>query len=157
MKRNRVEDLERELIGYFPQSFVLMYYDLVERGHAQYTSPLGHPGEGGQQTGKRYVTHDGGIRDEEALAIKRKIDRTLRQIVRDVEKGNRSGRPKCVKCAKFMDHGWAHCAWCGADVRGAQQVPPRDDESFILNVKEDLKDPKLGPERPVQRPGPRLM
>ncbi|AWY05248.1 hypothetical protein SEA_MARGARET_69 [Gordonia phage Margaret] len=148
LRKNKVEDLERELIGYMPQSFVLMYYDLVEKGHAQYTSPLGHPGEGGQQTGKRYVTHDGGLRDEEALSVKRKIDRTLRQLVRDIDAGNRSGRPKCARCAKFMDQGWTFCAWCGAGVREEVHTAP---EINANDVQKEVE--RRQRQEAVRRPG----
>lgn len=145
MRKNKVEDLERELVGYMPQSFVLMYYDLVEKGHAQYTSPLGHPGEGGQQTGRRYIEHDGGLRDEAALSVKRKIDRTLRQIVRDIDKGSRSERPTCTGCHKFGELGWTYCAWCGAKMRGAEadvMTPTEVAQQYV----------PLSPQKPIQRP-----
>ncbi|UJQ86233.1 hypothetical protein GIKK_69 [Gordonia phage GiKK] len=147
MKRTDVADHEQEMSGYMPRTFVLMYYALVEKAVAQYTSPLGHPGEGGQQTGRRYVQHDGGLRDEEALTIKRKIDRRLRQIVRDVEAGTAQPLPACPSCGKYGDHGWLHCAWCGASMRTVTEI---SSETNANDVNRELE--RRMRQEPVRRP-----
>ncbi|QNJ59425.1 hypothetical protein PP997_gp65 [Gordonia phage BigChungus] len=117
MKSNGVEDIEREVIGYMPRGFVLMYYELVEKAFVQYTSPLGHAGESGGMAKKKYTQHNGGLKDEAAMAEKKRVDGALRRIVRA---GDRMERRKCTACTKFIDEGWRFCAHCGASTTGEQ-------------------------------------
>lgn len=116
-RKNNLEDIEKELLGYLPKTFVLMYYGLVEQGLAQYTSPLGHAGESGGKPKRRFNTHDGGLRDEAALEDKRRIDWELRQMVRDRQQKD---RPKCARCKKTCHKNWRYCSWCG---RALVEVP----------------------------------
>ncbi|UDL15229.1 hypothetical protein SEA_PONS_69 [Gordonia phage Pons] len=119
MKSNGVEDIEREIIGYMPRAFVLMYYELVEKAFVQYTSPLGHAGESGGVAKKKYTQHNGGLKDEAAIAEKKRVDAALRRIVRA---GDRMERRKCTACTKFIDEGWRFCAHCGTSTTGEQKV-----------------------------------
>ena len=114
-RKNNVEDIERELLGYFPRAFVLYYYDLVERAYVQYTSPLGHAGESGGSPKKRFNTHNGGLKDEVAQKEKQGIDRLLRSFVRDGGSKTKSAEEvKCTTCTERMGATWLYCAWCGA-------------------------------------------
>ncbi|AUV60772.1 hypothetical protein SEA_TROJE_67 [Gordonia phage Troje] len=114
-RKNNVEDIEKELLGYMPRAFVLYYYNLVERSYVQYTSPLGHAGESGGSPKKRFNTHNGGLRDEAAQKEKRGIDRLLRSFVRDGGSQTKSAEEvKCASCTKRMGATWLWCAWCGA-------------------------------------------
>ncbi|QWY82488.1 hypothetical protein SEA_TOLLS_64 [Gordonia phage Tolls] len=139
-RKNNVEDIERELLGYFPRAFVLYYYDLVERAYVQYTSPLGHAGESGGSPKKRFNTHNGGLKDEAAQKEKRAIDRLLRSLVRDGGSQTRSAEEvKCSVCTKRMGVTWLYCAWCGAmkgETRAelAQRVERRSAEGQVLKV-----------------------
>lgn len=119
-RKNNLEDIEKELLGYLPKTFVLMYYGLVEQGLAQYTSPLGHAGESGGKPKRRFNTHDGGLRDEAALEDKRRIDWELRQMVRDRQNDEQRNRPKCARCKKTCHKNWRYCSWCG---RALVEVP----------------------------------
>lgn len=109
MKDNGVGDMERDIMGYMPRNFVLLYGQLCEAAHVQLGSSLEGQGEGG--TRQKYKTHGGGLRDEVALNKKRKIDRKLRQIVRDVDSDVADHR--CVKCKGQQQAGWKYCANCG--------------------------------------------
>ena len=139
-RKNNVEDIERELLGYFPRAFVLYYYDLVERAYVQYTSPLGHAGESGGSPKKRFNTHNGGLKDEAAQKEKRAIDRLLRSFVRDGGSQTRSAEEvKCSVCTKRMGVTWLYCAWCGA-MKGesrtelAQRIEHRSADGQVLRT-----------------------
>lgn len=122
-RTNKVEDIEKELLGYMPRAFVLHYYDLVERAYVQYTSPLGHAGESGGSPKKRFNTHNGGLKDEAAQKAKQDIDRLLRSLVRDGgSKTQSASEVKCTACSKRMGATWLYCAWCGASKGGETTV-----------------------------------
>ena len=117
-RKNGVEDLEKELLGYLPKAFVLYYYELVEKGLVQYTSPLGHAGESGGKGKKRFNTHNGGLKDPEALKQKQQIDKLLRSFVRDGGSTTKAEKRPCPGCGKNMGATWLYCAWCGDDGSG---------------------------------------
>lgn len=147
-RKNNVEDIERELLGYMPRAFVLMYYGLVEKAFAQYTSPLGHAGEGGGGGKKRFTTHNGGLADEAAAGEKRRIDRTLRQMVRDIDEGTRKERPKCQHCGRFVDGAWDYCAWCGThkfgdEVKVEEQELKAAGGGFVRKVPVAVSEPPV--------------
>lgn len=150
-RTNKVEDIEKELFGYMPQAFVLYYYDLVERGMAQYTSPLGHAGEGGGKGKKRFNTHNGGLRDEKALAEKRSIDRLLRSFVRDGGSKTKADAPKCSHCSKQLGATWLWCAWCGAS-RDGRVIPDQDGVVRVERRSADGQVLRVTPEPAVRAP-----
>ena len=149
-RKNNVEDIERELFGYLPRQFVLMYYELVERAFVGYTSPLGHAGESGNSPKKRFNTHNGGLRDEQALKEKQNIDRLLRSFVRDGGSKTKADAPKCENCAKQLGATWLYCSWCGCP-RGGRLV----NEGGIVSTEQRSADGqvlRVTPEPVVRAP-----
>ncbi|QGH76694.1 hypothetical protein PBI_QUASAR_66 [Gordonia phage Quasar] len=139
-RKNNVEDIEHELLGYLPRQFVLMYYELVERAFVGYTSPLGHAGESGGVAKKKFNTHNGGLRDEAALKEKQNIDRLLRSFVRDGGSKTKADAPKCSHCSKQLGATWLWCAWCGTSrdggviQDGVVRVEHRSADGQVLRV-----------------------
>ena len=107
MRRNGAGDLGRDAWEFLPQRFVLVYSELVRKGLASPGSSAAGMGErrGGEQQGP--------LKSEEALMQRSRIDRVLRKLATEVETGKREERLKCAGCARYVQHEWKFCAWCG--------------------------------------------
>ncbi|QFG05136.1 hypothetical protein SEA_DRE3_60 [Gordonia phage Dre3] len=108
IRKNGVEDLEADSVGYMPRRFVLMYHELVDQALKQQSAQQYDSGGGGR---KKYHTPDGGLKSEAALAEKQRIDRALRALARDSDMA--TDKPKCKSCGKFVQQSFAFCPWCG--------------------------------------------
>ncbi|WNM75509.1 hypothetical protein SEA_NIBBLES_59 [Gordonia phage Nibbles] len=109
IRKNGVQDLEADSIGYMPRRFVLMYHELVDQALKQQSAQQ-YDGQGGGGR-KKYHTPDGGLKSEAALAEKQRIDRALRALARDSDSS--PDRPKCKSCGKFVQQSFTFCPWCG--------------------------------------------
>ncbi|QGJ96843.1 hypothetical protein PBI_CLEO_56 [Gordonia phage Cleo] len=109
IRKNGVEDLEADSVGYMPRRFVLMYHELVDQALKQQSAQQYDSGGGGGR--KKYHTPDGGLKSEAALAEKQRIDRALRALARDSDMT--TDKPKCKSCGKFVQQSFAFCPWCG--------------------------------------------
>ena len=115
MRKTKVGDLEEEVAGYMPSSFVLMYYELVSSGLKGLTDSVESARRGGGATNGAPPGSEGAVLLSEAsLARKRVIDRKLRELARADLSGAKKERPRCVSCGHFGNERWKYCAACGA-------------------------------------------
>lgn len=121
IRKNGVQDLEADVVGYMPRKFVLMYHDLVDQALKQQgAQTYDGQGSGGR---KKYHTPDGGLKSERALAEKQRIDRALRALTRDSD--HAMDRPKCKSCGKFVQQAFTFCPWCGKKPQADPSVVER--------------------------------
>lgn len=76
-------------------------------------------GPASNNSGKKYREH-WQIRDDEAFARKRKVDRKLLKLVGEMRTGESAEekeRRRCNGCGRWMQANWRYCAWCGRDWR----------------------------------------
>lgn len=116
MRKTRVGDLEEEVAGYMPQSFVTMYYELVATGlRAEAVDSIEKSRQGmGVTRGSPPGSEGAVINSERSIACKRVIDRKLRELARMDPADAKKPAPRCVSCGHFGSEGWKYCAACGA-------------------------------------------
>lgn len=146
IRKNKVEDLEADSIGYMPRRFVLMYHELVDQALKQQSAQQYDSGGGGGR--KKYHTPDGGLKSEAALAEKQRIDRALRALARDSD--STPDKPKCKSCGKFVQQSFTFCPWCG---RKPQADP--NAERYQINERKSADGQVLRVDPAPYRP-PRL-
>jgi hypothetical protein len=110
--------LDREARGYLPQTFVMAYDRLVAAVFGEgkgYSSQLANLSDAPkQQLRDSWVVGDGGIRNERAHHARKKFDRKLRALARELQNWETGvSMLRCTVCKKFIESGWIHCAWCG--------------------------------------------
>lgn len=130
-----------ELLYLMPKDFLQVYEELFERalklgggsatGSLKETAEVGkaNAGRSGDR-GTRPMVTDGKrykqywvVKDDNALEIKKGLDKRLRRIAREIRaemntgEGGARGRDGCSRCGKMMADGWLFCAWCGQDRR----------------------------------------
>lgn len=131
MRPNRVADIEGEMIGYMPERFVMMYYEMVEGALRLPGSSMDREkllaGEAGRgKHGRQEGGSSGGLKDVQALEDKRKIDMRLRMLVREFVEGKSSGnqrRDRCPDCGAFTSG--KYCAGCGIELGTMRRVSER--------------------------------
>lgn len=132
--------ISQEVLYFLPREFVQMYSEMFYKAFAgKEDGGSGQAGEmnaakaalgkadgkglqglGGakRKTFKKYWV----IADDEAVALKTKIDKRLRVIARDMKLGltEDSGKEgeslKCGECGRFIEVSWKYCSNCGAEV-----------------------------------------
>lgn len=110
-KKTRVEDLEKEILGYMPERFVVMYYGLVRTGLKGITDSVEKSRRGmGVSQGSPPGSEGAVLLSEASIERKRVIDRKLRELAR----ADTSAPPKCASCTLFGSASWKYCAHCGA-------------------------------------------
>lgn len=130
--RVEVEDtritIARETGRLMPELFVSRYAELVEM--AVGVTMGGQHGEPDMPKGpldRPTSAYGGVIRDVVAHRYRQAVDGQLRALSRDVRfflttsPKERQGivertAVKCGGCAKFIDHDWKYCSWCGKKV-----------------------------------------
>lgn len=120
MRRNGAGEMGQDAWAYMPERFTVVYAELVRKGLAGVGNSTGGYGRrrGGESAGP--------LRDEKALAAKKRMDWVLRKLAREYETGQKTPRRKCGGCAKFIESEWRYCAHCGACVElDAPQAPWR--------------------------------
>ena len=114
-RREGVVDLEAEVLGYMPQSFVLCYYELVRTGLRGLTDSIEKSRQGmGVSRGKRGSGEGAILLSEASLERKRVIDRKLRELARMDVLDAKKAPLKCVSCGRFGQDDWKYCAMCGS-------------------------------------------
>lgn len=108
MRKNGLDDFAHDVWSYLPQRFTLVYGDLVAQGLSSVGSSVAGYGRrrGGEQSGP--------LGSDRALELKKRIDRTLRNLAIEIDTGEKQPRVKCGGCGKYALPEWAYCAWCGA-------------------------------------------
>lgn len=163
-KSSGKQEIEADIIGYLPERFCAGYFELVRCGLAVDPHAQVFDNESSTQK-KKYHTHGGGLRDEEALRFKAWVDRQLRAIGRDVQaylnaRNSRGPSPigmspeqrhliakdlirktelKCKGCAKYVSWQWRHCPWCGKELihgEARQAEPSRHHSESIGSTSE---------------------
>jgi hypothetical protein len=115
MRRTRVEDLEAEIHGYMPKTFVLMYYDLVRTSlKGTVDSVEKSRRNAGGMSGAPPGSEGAVLLSETSLERKRVIDRKLRELAREGGTDAQKTPPKCASCNSFGREDWKYCARCGA-------------------------------------------
>ena len=115
-RKTKVSDLEQEIYGYMPSTFVVAYYELVREGYAGLTDSIEKSRQGlGVTRGSPPGSEGAVLRSEESLARKRVIDRRLRALARMDDSGPSKAPVKCVSCGQFGQEGWKYCANCGKE------------------------------------------
>lgn len=158
MRRKNAEHIAEELeaLGFMPERFITGYLELVREGMAVSQQAARYDEHVAAQVKKRFHTHGGGLKDEEALRFKAWVDRQLRAIGRDVQaylnakhgtfenpQERREARKvakdierrtelKCKGCAKYVSWQWSHCAWCGKELNGQDAAKPTPDAGADL-------------------------
>lgn len=130
LKRNGLEGLE--IVEFMPKAFVLLYHSTVEDALAsQMSVQRTADATGAAMPKRRFHTPDGGLKDEEALALKQRIDHELRRLTRRISSGevdepridarNRDGH--CPMCGRTKGAKYNFCPECGAVLseKGAQR------------------------------------
>ena len=129
-----------EVLYYLPKDFLDRYVELFNAslkldsggmgGSAQ--GELGKADVSGRYRGKRPMVGAGGkryktywvVKSDELLDLKKKVDKRLRQLGRDIatdmmfpedesEKGKKDGRVQCSRCGRIMGGSWKFCPECG--------------------------------------------
>lgn len=87
VRRKNATKREEELkcIGYLPERFTTGYFELVRLGLQIDPAGQQYQDNGSPPKGRRFITHSGGMRDEQALRVKAWIDRQLRAVGRDIQ------------------------------------------------------------------------
>lgn len=123
-----------EVLYMLPRDFLTGYMELFDDA---LKFGEGHAGERGEEAkssggkgihrgkmpmlgagGKRYKEH-WTIKSEEALDLKKTIDKRLRAIGRDIRNrdrdkdGESDERTRCSRCGRIMARDWNFCAGCG--------------------------------------------
>lgn len=115
MRKTKAADLEAEIMGYMPQSFVLAYYELVRTGLKGMTDSVEKSRRNGEGRNGAPPGSEGAVLlCEASLERKRVIDRKLRELARMDNSERRKVQPKCVSCGQFGHALWKYCAHCGA-------------------------------------------
>lgn len=72
------------------------------------TRPGAAPQKGKRSSGREL--------DEEALALKSRIDRKLRRLAREIKGGAAEKMRRCTgaRCRRWCDPDWIYCPWCGS-------------------------------------------
>lgn len=113
-RRNRHEpDFNHDVWNFLPERFVTVYSELVRRGLATPGSSVG-----GSERVRGGSGGGGPLKDAQALAQKRRIDRVLRKLALEAETGKIIEQAKCENCALFVQQEWKWCAWCGKTLTG---------------------------------------
>lgn len=115
--------LQREAKTHLPKTFVEAYDALVCEIFGEgkgYSSQLANLSDAPKQMlSDSYITSNGGLRSERALNARKQLDRRLRTLAREIRSGSFSAPVlRCTACAKFIEQGWKHCAWCGHNLEG---------------------------------------
>lgn len=118
--------LERETKALLPTKFIQAYQGLMEMSLGvgkDYKLDPDSPGMLGVKDGTRgFSSGDGGLRDDAAAGYRRNVDRQLRSLARKMNSWMGADRRerlqlsvpiRCVRCSKFCEQEWKHCAWCG--------------------------------------------
>ena len=72
-------------------------------------------GVASNNSGKKYREH-WQIRDEEAFARKKRIDRKLLKLTGEMRTGTKDQeeeKARCDGCGRWVSVRWRYCAWCG--------------------------------------------
>jgi len=114
MRRNELSaDIEKEITGYMPEKFVVLYHELCRRGYKQVKDSL--DGAGDVRAPRRPSSEGAVLGSDDALTAKRRIDRILRQLAREGTLGTKEDASRCTACRRFIQKDWKHCPWCGVD------------------------------------------
>lgn len=128
-RRVDVEDdrvtLQRETSRAMPELFVARYAELVEMAVGTVMGGVvGDPNMPKGPPDRPTNAYGGVIRDAVAHRYRQAVDGRLRALSRDIRAFivtssaertvmMKQSALKCASCAKFVDHEWRHCAWCG--------------------------------------------
>ena len=139
--------LSMQALYLLPQEFVVQYQALFSRSLAEeslrqsktpdaatgeFEGPVPRPGPqirtsarskpqiGGVQGAPKRVQRHWFVRDPAAFEFKKRIDRKLRALAREMQTHSGGGRgvesrsiPNCGQCGRFLEPTWQFCAYCG--------------------------------------------
>ena len=131
--------VKAEVIRVLPQGFLAVYEDLVLRSSPSLRGASGASAEVGVASGKalrtrtstgQTETRSGAhnrkrqglsqrsvLGDERALVLRRRIDRKLRALAREIrgeDEGIRNELRRCTRCRTFAEGDWLYCPRDGA-------------------------------------------
>lgn len=94
--------------------------DRISGSSSQMDNDQDGSGRKGQRIKDRPSSSIGfGIKDQRAFRIKKRIDRKLRELSREIREGNSGNENKnkisCAACGRFCSPEWQFCPWCGFD------------------------------------------
>jgi hypothetical protein len=122
-----------EVLYMLPPEFLRKYSELFDAALKFADSSAGERGEeakagvGGAYRGKRPMVGAGGkrykehwvIRSEDAFELKKRVDKRLRALGRELLEELRTGenngqvRARCARCGRIFGRDWNFCAGCG--------------------------------------------
>ena len=113
----RLRDLRFEtevfVKSYLPTPFVQAYQELCDDLFRGVGSGLGNVSDMPRAPrSNQKGLHHGGLKDTRKINQRKNIDRRLRALARDIRSAGQEPL-RCSSCAKFIEDGWKHCAWCG--------------------------------------------
>lgn len=134
-----------EVLYLMPPSFLEAYIEVYTRAFKDAsTKGAGDPnslpterpkkgqvGPASNNSGKKYREH-WQIKDDKAFALKRRVDKKLGKLARELKTGASNEelhRVRCGSCGRWVSDNWSYCAWCGRGVGHSGVLKMKDPRS----------------------------